>query len=93
MTVPDRDPFLWTYILDVWANHRDNPFSLANQTMMLRRFISVVTVTCLEGVIGLPESEPKEHSIPKDLSAPNSGTTRSSLWISHFRTVLPEVLS
>lgn len=50
-------------------------------------------VTCLERLIVHLENGRERLSISKHLCTPNSRTTGSSLWISHFRTVLPEVLS
>jgi hypothetical protein len=61
--------------------------------MMLRRFISLTTVTCLEGLIRFLESEQERRSISKDLSTPTYGIEIVPHRFPIYRTVLPEVLS
>ena len=95
-TIANRDAFLGMYILDVWANHQDN-----RQAVLIRRsdddtqeafFIDHGHM--FAGTHWNFQERPGaafhvESSVYSDLWHDEIVTS----WISHFRTVLPDVLS
>jgi hypothetical protein len=95
-TIANRDSFLGMYILDVWANHQDD-----RQAVLLRRSdCGTQDVFFIDHghMFGGPDWTFRERpgaALHLETSVYSELWDEEivSSWISHFRTVLPEVLS
>jgi hypothetical protein len=94
-SIANRDAFLGMYILDVWANHQDN-----RQAVLLRRSDDAQEAFFIDHghMFGGPDWNFRERPgaafhLETSIYSELWHDEVVSSWISHFRTVLPEVLS
>jgi hypothetical protein len=95
-TIANRDAFLGMYILDVWANHQDS-----RQAVLLRRSDDDAQEAFFIDhghMFGGPDWNFRERPgaafhLERSIYFELWHDEIVSSWISHFRTVLPEVLS
>ena len=93
-TITDRSAFLGMYILDVWANHQDNRQAIFLKTSNDKQEFFFIDHGQMFGGSGwnFQERPGMARHLEGSVYAQLWNEKRVSAWISHFRTILPDIL-
>jgi hypothetical protein len=93
-TITNRSAFLGMYILDVWANHQDSRQAIFLKTSNDKQEVFFIDHGQMFGGSGwsFQECPGTAYHLEGSVYAKLWHEKTVSSWISHFRTILPEIL-